>query len=126
MPFIQKATRITFPRSYTSLHVSDTGNGLMSAALRLPLKDVQPFVEEYRFQPVPKNDITYTNRVIHWVVDDVRAHFAKMQSYPPVPDDSSVMWLQGMYENRWPWQCIVEPSTGWTWIVVGYPDAGGD
>ena len=130
--FVQHATGVKLPAGCLLKKHWDTGNGFLGGVLKLPPKEVEHFLEINHFRLVSEmptledivNDTSgKLQNPMQLMIPDV---FKNRPGYPPIPEEPGLMYLRGTRGDKWPWEFVVNPLTGDLWVIVIYPDAGGD
>ena len=108
--YISRATGMVFPSGCADVDVYDSGEFYLAAHLRLPVGEVDPFLEKGGFQDTVVS-------VAPWI--DVLKPWNR-----EIPEDAELVFLEGR-EDLNAWVCALDRNSGRLWMVVFYPDPGG-
>ncbi|MBN1430241.1 MAG: hypothetical protein JXB07_17865 [Anaerolineae bacterium] len=109
LSYIEQTTGITFPSNISDVDIFDNAESFIVAHVRLQHEDIDPFVAQYGFAPMPFIPLL-----------EVDTLSPENREIPAVAG----LGLEGRSTTS-RWRFVLEQASGRLWVVVYYPDASG-
>jgi hypothetical protein len=114
--YIERETGVQLPGGCKNTKVFDNGCSYVLGYTQIEPGHVDDFLKRNQFTKLTEDPNPPAS---------IRCFLKERGDFPPLSADEN-LWCRVGYHGKWPWEYLVNKTTGQLWTFVQYPDWAGD